>query len=256
MTDLPVNGFRRGLAEGRRMIGLWNALPGGYAAEILAGAGFDWIVVDTEHAPMDPIAVLAQLQAIAPYDVAPVVRPSSNDPVTIKRLLDAGAQTLLVPYVSSVADARAAVAAMRYPPEGIRGVAGVTRASRFGRVRDYAVRAASELCLVVQIETRGGLDALEEIAAVDGVDALFIGPADLAASLGHPGRAGDPEVVRIIEETIARIRATGKPAGILALDPEVARHYIDHGTSFIAVGVDADLLARRAEALAAAFAAT
>lgn len=235
------------------MIGLWNALPGGYAAEVLAGAGFDWIVIDTEHAPMDPLLVMPQLQAMAAYDVAPVVRPASNDPVTIKRLLDAGAQTLLVPHVSSVADARAAVAAMHYPPDGIRGVAGVTRASRFGRVQDYIGRAATELCLLVQIETRAALDALEDIAAVDGVDGLFIGPADLAASLGHPGAAGHPEVVRMIEEAIGRIAAFGKPAGILALDPDVARRYIALGSRFTAVGVDVDLLARRAEALAAAF---
>ena len=253
MTGLPPNRFKRRLAAGEPQIGLWGALPGSYVAEILAGAGFDFLVFDTEHAPGDPISVLPQLQAAAAYDVAPVVRAASNDAVLIKRLLDVGAQTLLIPYVQSAAEARAAVAAMRYPPRGIRGMATTTRAGRFGRVGDYVTSAETELCLIVQVETRAALEALDAIMAVEGVDAVFIGPADLAASLGHPGAAGHPEVVAVIEETIGRIVAAGRPAGILALDPAFARRCIGLGTLFTAVGIDAAMLARGAEALAASF---
>jgi 4-hydroxy-2-oxoheptanedioate aldolase len=244
MTDLPQNRFKRHLAAGKQQIGLWGTLPGSYVAEILAGAGFDWVVFDTEHSPGDPISVLAQLQAAAAYDVAPVVRAASNDTVLIKRLLDVGAQTLLIPYVESAEEARAAVSAMRYPPEGVRGVATTTRAARFGRIDNYAVRAAEELCLIVQVETREALDAL---------DAIFVGPGDLAASLGHPGAAGHPEVIAVIEATIGRIVAAGRPAGILTPDPVFARRCIALGTSFTAVGIDAAMLARGAEALAASF---
>jgi 4-hydroxy-2-oxoheptanedioate aldolase len=253
MTDLPQNRFKRHLAAGKQQIGLWGTLPGSYVAEILAGAGFDWVVFDTEHSPGDPISVLAQLQAAAAYDVAPVVRAASNDTVLIKRLLDVGAQTLLIPYVESAEEARAAVSAMRYPPEGVRGVATTTRAARFGRIDNYAVRATEELCLIVQVETREALDALDEIMAVEGVDAIFVGPGDLAASLGHPGAAGHPEVIAVIEETIGRIVAAGRPAGILTPDPAFARRCIDLGTTFTAVGIDAAMLARGAEALAASF---
>ena len=192
VMDLPVNGFKRALAARRPQIGFWCTLPGGYAAEMLAGAGFDWLLFDTEHSPADPITVLAQLQAAAPYDVASVVRAAWNDTVLIKRFLDVGAQTLLVPYVQSAAEARAAVAAIRYPPRGVRGVSGSSRATRFGRVADYATRAEAELCLLVQVETAEALGEIEAIAAVDGVDGIFVGPADLAASLGHAGRPGAP----------------------------------------------------------------
>lgn len=197
--------------------------------------------------------VLAQLQAVAPYPVSPVVRPAWNDKVLMKRYLDVGAQTFLVPYVQNVAEAEAAVAAMRFPPEGIRGVAGVTRASRFGRIPNYHRRAHEELCLLVQIETREGLDNLEAIAKVDGVDGLFIGPADLAAGLGHLGDLGHPEVQSAIEDAIRRIKACGKAPGILTPDEKLARRYIELGTVFTAVGLDAVILARGAEALAARF---
>src|SRR6185436_9489069 len=156
--DLPQNHFKRALAEGRQQIGLWCSLPGAYVAEAVAGSGFDWLLFDTEHSPGDPLTVLAQLQAAAPYPVSAVVRPASNDAVLIKRFLDLGAQTLLIPYVQSADEAKSAVAAMRYPPEGVRGVSGVTRATRFGRVAGYARRAHEELCLLVQIETEEALD--------------------------------------------------------------------------------------------------
>ncbi len=251
--DLPINKFKHALAAGQRQLGLWCSLPGSYAAEAVAGSGFDWLLFDTEHSPGDPLTVLAQLQAVAPYPVSAVVRPASNDAVLIKRLLDFGAQSLLIPYVQSADEAKSAVAAIRYPPEGIRGVSGLTRATRFGRIPDYGRRAHQELCLLVQVETQTALDRLEEIAAVDGVDGVFIGPADLAASLGHVGEAGHPAVVAAVEDAIRRLAACGKPSGILTPDTAFARRCIELGTQFTAVGIDAGLLARHSEALARQF---
>jgi 4-hydroxy-2-oxoheptanedioate aldolase len=250
---LPENRFKHALIEGRQQIGLWCSLPGPYVAEAVAGSGFDWLLFDTEHSPGDPLTVLAQLQAVAPYDVSPIVRPASNDTVLIKRFLDIGAQTLLVPYVQNAEEARSAVAATRYPPQGVRGVSGVTRATRFGRAEGYASRAAEELCVLVQVETQEALDGLEAIAAVDGVDGVFIGPADLAASLGHVGEPGHPTVIAAVEDAIRRIRACGKPAGILTPDATFAARCIELGTLFTAVGVDAALLARGTEKLAQQF---
>jgi 4-hydroxy-2-oxoheptanedioate aldolase len=247
--DHPVNAFKHAIAAGRQQIGLWCSLPGSYTAEAVAGSGFDWLLFDTEHSPGDPLTVLPQLQAVAPYPVSAVVRPAANDAVLIKRFLDLGAQSLLIPYVQSETEARAAVAATRYPPEGIRGVSSVTRATRFGRVKDYGRRAADELCLLVQVETREALASLEAIASVPGVDGVFIGPADLAASFGHVGQPGHPEVVAAIEAAIGRIRACGKPAGILTPDAAFAKRCMALGTAFTAVGVDAALLARSTEAL-------
>ncbi|MGO4665322.1 4-hydroxy-2-oxoheptanedioate aldolase [Bosea sp. 2RAB26] len=251
--ELPTNTFKRALSEGRHQLGLWCSLPGAYAAEAVAGSGFDWLLFDTEHSPGDPLTVLAQLQAVAPYPVSAVVRPASNDAVLIKRFLDFGAQTLLIPYVQNAEEAKAAVAAVRYPPAGIRGVSGVTRATRFGRVADYGKRAGEELCLLVQIETQDALDNLEAIAAVDGVDGVFIGPADLAASLGHVGEPGHPRVTALIEKAVGRIRACGKPAGILTPDTAFAARCIELGTLFTAVGVDAAMLVKATEALARQF---
>lgn len=251
--DLPVNRFKLALREGRQQIGLWSAIPGPIAAEALATAGFDWIVIDTEHSLTDIPDVIGMLQAMAPYPVAPVVRPAANDVVLIKRLLDLGAQTLLIPFVQSADEARAAVTAMRYAPRGIRGVGGATRANRFGAVQDYARRAEDELCLIVQVETGLALERIEAIAAVDGVDALFIGPSDLAASMGHPGQSGHPEVVAAVEDAIRRIVAAGKPAGILTFDPALARACIGWGTRFTAVGMDLVLMAQAARRLSADF---
>ncbi len=251
--ELPPNTFKRALNEGRHQLGLWCSLPGAYAAEAVAGSGFDWLLFDTEHSPGDPLTVLAQLQAVAPYPVSAVVRPASNDAVLIKRFLDFGAQTLLIPYVQNAEEAKAAVAAMRYPPAGIRGVSGVTRATRFGRVANYGKRAEEELCLLVQIETQEALDNLEAIASVDGVDGVFIGPADLAASLGHVGEPGHPSVTALIEKAIGRIRACGKPAGILTPDTAFAARCIELGTLFTAVGVDAAMLVKATDALARQF---
>ena len=251
--DLPANTFKRALAAGRQQIGLWVSLASPYSAELVAGSGFDWIVIDTEHSPNEVDTTLAQLQAVAAYPVAPVVRPAWNDKVLIKRHLDIGAVNLLIPYVQNEEEAQAAAAATRYPTRGVRGVAGTTRASRFGRVNDYVKRAHEELCLLVQIETREGLDNVERIARVDGVDGVFIGPADLAAGLGHLGEQGHPDVQAAIRDAIARIKSCGKPAGILATDEASTRRYIEWGTTFTAVGMDAMVLARETEKLAAKF---
>ncbi len=250
---LPINTFKRGLKEGRQQIGLWNSIPGPVVIEMLGGTGFDWICIDTEHSLTDIPDTLGMMQALAPYPVSAVVRPQSQDPVLIKRLLDLGAQTLMIPYVQSAAEARALVAAMRYAPRGFRGVAGGTRATRFGQVKDYMAHAEDELCLIVQIETREAVAAIDAIAAVDGVDALFIGPADLAASLGHPGDQSHPDVVAAIEAAIKAIVAAGKPAGILTIDQDFARRCIGWGSSFTAVGVDLWLLSSAARNLASSF---
>ncbi|ARO30379.1 2,4-dihydroxyhept-2-ene-1,7-dioic acid aldolase [Rhizobium sp. NXC14] len=252
--ELPINHFKRKLRAGQSQIGLWCGLPGSYAAEIVAPSGFDWVLFDTEHSPSDVLTVLPQLQAVAPYDVSPVVRPAFNDPVLIKRFLDIGVQTLLIPYVQNEEEAKAAVAAIRYPPDGVRGVSALTRATRFGRVPNYARVAEQEICLLLQVETREALGRLEAIAAVEGVDGVFIGPADLAASFGHPGQPGHPEVVAAIEDAIGRLKILGKPAGILTPDETFAARCISLGTLFTAVGVDVALLARGSEALAARFA--
>jgi 4-hydroxy-2-oxoheptanedioate aldolase len=252
-VDLPVNRFKQALKDGQQQIGLWNSIPGPLVAEALAGCGFDWVVIDTEHAPTDVPDVLAMLQAMAPYPVSAVVRPAANDPVLIKRLLDFGAQTLILPYIQSAEEAQAAVAAVRYAPRGMRGVAGLTRASRFGAVPDYTRRADAEICLILQVETALALSRIEEIAATDGVDGLFIGPADLAASMGHPGALDHPAVRAAIEDAIRRITATGKPAGILTSDAAFARACMGWGTRFTAVGMDIGLMLQAARGLAASY---
>ena len=252
IMEIPENRFKQRLKAGEAQTGLWCSLSSTYAAEAVASAGFDWLMFDTEHSPADLETTLGLLQVAAGYDVSALVRPAINDPVLIKRFLDIGAQTLLIPQVQSAAEAEAAVRAMRYPPHGIRGVSGLTRATRFGRVRDYAVQAERELCLLVQVETRAALDALDEIATVDGVDGVFIGPADLAASFGHVGQPSHPEVVEALVRAIERLVSLGVPAGLLSGDPAVVRRCVDAGSTFTATGVDAGLLARGADALAAA----
>src|SRR3954468_5235436 len=191
--ELPKNAFKAALAAGKQQIGLWVSLSSPYSTEIVAGSGFDWLLIDGEHSPNDPPLVLPQLQAAEPYPVSCIVRPAWNDKVLIKRYLDIGTQSLLVPYVETVEQAQAAVDAIRFPTRGVRGVAGVTRASRYGRVSDYAKHAERELCLLVQIETRLGMDNLEAIAKVDGIDGIFIGPADLSAGFGHLRQIPHPE---------------------------------------------------------------
>jgi len=206
-----------------------------------------------EHSPNDLESLLAQLQAAAPYATHPVVRVPWNDMVSIKRVLDVGAQSLLVPYVSSAAEARSAVSFTRYPPQGARGVAGTTRATRFGRIKDYARRAHEEICVLVQVETQSALDNIEAICAIEGVDGVFIGPADLHASLGYPGEIANPKVKPLIDEAVRRIRKAGKAPGILTPSEDDARHWLECGALFVAVGADVGILARGAEALAQKF---
>lgn len=251
--DLPRNTFKHALAAGEPQIGLWLSLASNYSAEVCAGSGFDWLLIDTEHSPNELDMVLGQLQAIAPYPSHAVVRVAWNDPVIVKRTLDVGAQTLLFPFVQDAQEAARAVAATRYPPRGMRGVAGTTRATRFGRVKDYARRAHEETCVLVQVETQEAVDAIEAIARVDGVDGIFIGPADYHASLGHTGETANPAVLPKIEDAVRRIRAAGKAPGILTADEKLARRYLELGALFVAVGADVGLLARGSDALAAKF---
>jgi len=251
--DLPENGFKRAIAAGRLQVGLWSSLCSNIAAEIVADAGFDWILFDSEHSPNEIPGLLAQLQAAARGTAAAIVRPAWNDAVLIKRVLDIGAQSILVPYVQNAEEAGRAVAAVRYPPAGIRGVAAAARASRYGRVKDYLKTADREICLLVQVETRTALAALEAIAAVEGVDGVFIGPSDLSASFGHIGNPQHAEVQAALEQSVNRLKAVGKPAGILTLSEEEARRYIGWGYTFVAVGSDIGLLGRGADALARKF---
>ena len=252
--DLPRNRFKQALREGRHQLGLWCTLSHHYALEVVAGAAYDWLLLDMEHSPNDLESLLTQLQAAAAYPPSAVVRVPWNDTVMIKRVLDIGAQSLLIPYVQTVDEARAAVAATRYPPVGVRGVAGATRATRFGRVPGYAQRAHEEICLLVQLETQGALQHIEAIAALDGIDGIFIGPADLHASMGSAGEIAHPAVMPLIEDAIRRIRAAGKAPGILMVNETVAHRCVELGTLFTAVGTDVGLLARGADALAARFA--
>lgn len=251
--DLPVNTFKRAIKAGRQQIGLWSSLSSHLTVEVLAGSGFDWLLLDTEHAPNDLPMVLSQLQATSESATHPIVRPPWNDPVVVKRYLDAGVQSFLIPYVQNEAEARAAVAATRYPPRGVRGFAAASRASRYGRVKDYYARCEEELCVLVQVETREALGHLEAIAGVDGVDGVFIGPGDLSADMGHLGQPGHPEVVAAIEDAIGRIQTCGKAPGILTGDEALARRCIEWGCLFTAVGSDVGILARESERLAARF---
>ena len=238
MAELYKNAFKAALKEGRLQRGIWCTMGDALAAEMMADCGFDWMMFDTEHSPLDAISVLPLLQAVAPYPVSPIVRPGSLEPAEIKKLLDLGAQTLLIPYVQNAAEAAEAVAAVEYAPTGIRGVSGVTRATRFGKIAGYHKEARQEICLIVQVETVEAMGQIEEIAAVDGVDAIFVGPADLAASLGHVGNPGHPEVTEALLSSIRRIRAAGLPAGALTLSAEVYDAAIEAGASFMSRHVD------------------
>jgi 4-hydroxy-2-oxoheptanedioate aldolase len=251
--DLQRNAFKHALAAGQLQIGLWCSLCNNIAADIISDSGFDWLLLDTEHSPNEIPDLLAQLQAVRGGTATAIVRPAWNDAVLIKRALDIGAQSLLVPYVQNVEEAARAVAAVRYPPAGIRGVAAASRASRYGRVTDYLKKADGEICLLVQVETRAALDQLEAIAKVEGVDGVFIGPSDLSASFGHIGNPQHPEVQKALEDAVRRLKAVGKPAGILTGNEEEARRYIGWGYLFVAVGSDVGLLGRGADMLVKKF---
>lgn len=249
-----TNRFKQGLLAGQPQIGLWCAFADAYAAELLATAGFDWLLIDNEHAPNDVRSTLGQLQAIAPYHSSAVVRPVQNDRAVIKQLLDIGAQSLLVPMVDTAEQAAAAVASTRYPPGGVRGIGStLARASRWNHVPDYLHTAAEQICVVVQAESTAALENLAEIAAVDGVDGVFFGPSDLSASMGLLGKGGDPTVRQAIRDGMQVVRAAGKAPGVLAADPEFAREYLDAGALFVAVGSDISLLNANASRLAAEY---
>lgn len=252
--ELPVNRFKARLRSGDVQIGIWSSIPDPSAVEALAGAGFDWMMLDTEHSATEVSQILPLLQAAAPYPTDCLVRPVVNDTALIKRHLDQGALTLMLPQIQSRDEAEAAVAAVRYPPRGLRGVAGTTRAARYGRVADYTTRADAEIGLVLQVETALALSRLDDIATVEGVDAIFFGPADLAASMGHPGQTGHPEVRKAILAAITRLGGLGVPAGLLTQDPDFADETIAAGARFVAVAVDMSLLVRSADALAARYA--
>jgi 4-hydroxy-2-oxoheptanedioate aldolase len=242
--QIPGNRFKAELRTDDMLLGLWLGLGETFSAEICAGAGFDWLLIDGEHGPNDLRSILAQLQAIEPYPSQAVVRPPQGDHVLIKQLLETGVQTLLVPMVESAGQAAGLVHAMLYPPAGIRGVgAALARASRWGRVDDYSALANEQMCLLVQVETREGYENLDAILAVDGVDGVFFGAADLAASYGLLGEANHPSIVAAIENGLRQTRAAGKSGGVLCSDKAIVARYFAAGARFIAVGVDALLLA-------------
>ena len=249
-----MNRLKTALAEGKPQFGLWQSLAHPYTAEICAAAGFDWLLFDGEHAPNTVPTLLAQLQAVAAYPLEAVARPPVGDPVIIKQYLDIGFRSLLIPMVGSAAQAELLVSATRFPPNGIRGVAGLTRASGFGATPDYLVKAHEDICLILQIENRAGLEAIEEIAALPGVDAIFIGPSDLAGALGHLGDAGHPEVQDAISKAIRATRRVGKPAGIFATSAESAKSYVAAGAQLVSVGSDIGLLSNGVRALRRAIA--
>ncbi|KQW30179.1 MULTISPECIES: 4-hydroxy-2-oxoheptanedioate aldolase [Pseudomonas] len=252
--DMPINTFKQRLRIGEAQIGLWLGLADAYCAELAANAGFDWLLIDGEHAPNDLRTLLGQLQAVAPYPSQPVIRPVIGDTALIKQVLDIGVQTLLVPMVESADQARELVRAIHYPPHGVRGVgSALARASRWNSIPGYLDKADEQICLLVQIESREGVANLDAIAAVEGVDGVFIGPADLSASMGFRGNPGHPDVQAAIEDAIARIRQAGKAAGILSADEKLARRYIELGAAFVAVGVDTTVLMRGLQTLAATF---
>ena len=252
-NDLPENAFKRGLASGKPQIGFWLTLASASVTEVAAGAGFDWLLIDMEHAPNDLPEIMDHLRAAEGGTAEPVVRVPWNDPVMVKRVLDAGARSLLFPFIQSADDARRAVAATRYPPDGIRGVSGVSRATRFGRVADYYSRAAGEICVLVQIESRKGLDAIEEIAQVDGIDGMFVGPADLTADLGFKANWTTPEAWGAIIGAGTRIQQAGKVAGFLSGKEEDCRRVLEAGFGFVAVGTDTGMVARGTDAIVKAY---
>jgi 4-hydroxy-2-oxoheptanedioate aldolase len=252
--DVPVNLFKRAIREGNPQFGLWLALANPIAAEVCAGADFDWLLLDAEHGPNDLRTLLAQLQAIAPYRSHPIVRIRVGDTHIIKQVLELGAQSLLIPMVETAEQAAALVAAMQYPPSGVRGVgAALGRSSRWNRMPQYLKQSAEEMCLLVQIETLRGVENIKAIAGTPGVDGVFIGPADLSASMGHLGNMTHPDVLSTIERLMAEIRAAGKAPGILMGDEKLVQRYLELGCKFIAVGADTILLAQSADRVAARF---
>lgn len=243
--DMPNNHFKHALQAGQVQFGLWLGLGETFSAEICAGAGFDWLLIDAEHGPNDLRSILAQLQAIAPYASQPVVRPPQGDHVLIKQLLETGVQTLLIPMVETAEQARMLVQAMRYPPHGIRGVgSALARASRWGRVSNYMAEADEQMCLLIQVETKTGMENLDAILEVPCIDGIFFGAADLAASYGLKGESSHPAIVDLILGGLRKVQAKGLAGGVLCSDKTLNQRYMDAGANFVAVGVDALLLAK------------
>lgn len=240
--EVKTNPFKKALKSGTKQIGVWSMLSSPVAVEIMSESDFDWICIDAEHSPVDVSNLLSLLQAGAAGKSHMVVRPAWNDPVLLKRVLDVGAQTVLVPFIQNAEEARQAVSACRYPPEGIRGVSGSSRASAYGRMNGYLKKANDEICVLVQLETGAALEKIEEIAAVEGVDGVFIGPSDLAASLGHLGNPAHPDVQAAIQSAIEKLRGLGIPGGILTPNITEARRYLEWGFTFVAAALDMNLL--------------
>lgn len=250
---LPKNQFKAGLLAGDLQIGLWSTLCSNIVAEIIGDSGFDWILLDTEHSPNELPNLVSQMQAMANGTASAIVRPAWNDPVLIKRILDSGAPSLLIPFVQNAEEAKQAVASTRYPPEGIRGVTGSGRAARYGRIQDYVHNASNEIAVVVQIETKEALYNIEAIASVEGVDGVFIGPSDLSASLGHLGNPQHETVQTALKTAIDKLTTLNKPAGILAFNLDDAKRYTDWGYRFIAVGSDLRILTTGTKAIVDTF---
>ena len=252
--ELPINRFKQGLASGNTQYGLWLGIPDNTAAEISATAGFDWLLIDQEHAAFDLNSILRHLQVLAAYSVAPVVRPAHGDVTLLKKLLDIGAQSLLVPMVEDAQQAEQLASVVRYPPTGSRGIGtSMARAARWNQVPGYLQHANDEICLIVQVESGPAMANLDDILQVEGIDGVFIGPSDLSASMGHIGNPGHPEVVAVIEDGIQRIAQAGRYAGILCSDKDKVAHYERLGASFIGLGADTTLLADAARQLATGF---
>lgn len=246
----PTNPFKTALLKGDTLIGCWLSLANSYSAEAMGVAGFDWLLIDGEHAPNDIRSMREQIMALDTSPSHAIVRLPIGETYMIKQVLDIGAQTILVPMVESADEARALVNACRYPPTGVRGVGyAVTRAGKFGEIPDYGTTADDQTCLLVQVENRKGIAALDEILTVEGVDGVFVGPADLAADMGHMGDAMDLEIQTLIYDSIAKIAAAGKAPGILSLNDEMTQKAMDAGARFVAVGVDMLTLVNTSKAL-------
>ncbi|AOO82620.1 4-hydroxy-2-oxo-heptane-1,7-dioate aldolase [Bosea vaviloviae] len=251
MADVRTNGFKRDLGK-RQMLGIFSTLVSPTLTELFAQVGFDWILIDTEHSPNEPGDVVAQLQAMSALPAEAIIRPAWNDMVLVKRVLDLGAQTLLFPYVQNAEEAARAVSYTRYPPHGVRGVSGSSRAAAYGLIPDYFAKVQQEICVIVQIETIEALADIEKIAAVDGVDAVFIGPADLAASMGHLGNTQHPEVQAAIDDGFRRLKAIGKPAGYLTNNEAEAVRRVAQGIDFVGIANDTTIVVRGSKALLSA----
>jgi 4-hydroxy-2-oxoheptanedioate aldolase len=249
------NRFKARLHNGDDMLGLWFGLANNIAAEVCAQSGFDWLLIDAEHSPLSEKDILSCLQAVAPYDINPIVRPVSGDKNVLKRLCDIGVQTFLVPMIDNAKEANAVVSAVQYPPAGTRGLGtSMARAARWNMTLDYLSRANDEMCVILQIESKTGLKNLKNIAKVDGVDAVFIGPSDLGAALGYPGQPSHPEVIKAVSQAIRDVCACSKPAGVLAVTSDLVGVYKEAGASFVGVGSDCGVLAKGVQSLYEMFA--